>query len=66
LLTNQFLHIFGWAICVDIDEDGKVKECFPSRVKFRGFAEKNTSAAYEKVSKYMVENASQLYEEAKM
>lgn len=36
--VNMVLHTFGWAICVSM-EDGKVKDVYPARVKFRGFAE---------------------------
>ena len=65
LLVNQFLHIFGWTLVVEIAEDGEVTECYPARTKFRGFGEKSISAAYQKVSKYMVDNAAELYEETK-
>lgn len=65
LLVNQFLHIFGWALVVEATEDGEVIECYPARTKFRGFGEKSVSAAYQKVSKYMADNAAELYEEAK-
>lgn len=36
---NMILHTFGWAIVTEIDEDNKVCECYPARVKFRGFNE---------------------------
>ncbi len=65
LLVNQFLHIFGWALVVEVAEGGKVTECYPARTKFRGFGAKSVSAAYQKVSKYMADNADELYEEAK-
>jgi len=64
LLMNQFLHIFGWAIVVEISFDGKVKASYPARVRFRGFDEKSSSAAYCKVAEYMVTNAKALQEEA--
>lgn len=69
LLVNQFLHIFGWALVVDVekDEEGKVvhvNSCYPARTGFRGFSEKSTSEAYEKISRYMVNNANILLEEA--
>jgi hypothetical protein len=69
LLVNQFLHIFGWALVVDVekDEEGKfvrVNSCYPARTGFRGFSAKSTSEAYEKISRYMVDNAAELYEEA--
>lgn len=61
--VNMVLHTFGWAICGDM-EDGKVKDVYPARVKFRGFAEKNNTNGYIKVSQYMKDNASELLEEA--
>ena len=65
LLVNQFLHIFGWTLVVEVTEDGKVTECYPARTKFRGFGEESISAAYQKISKYMANNAAELYEEAR-
>lgn len=63
LIINQILHIFGWAIVFEI-ADGEIKSVYPARVKFRGFDNKNTSEAYEKVSKFMVDNAKELDREA--
>ena len=71
LIINQFLHIFGWAIVVEMYDDkegdkaGTVKTAYPARVKFRGFGTESTSKAYEKISKYMKENAEVLEKEAK-
>jgi len=68
LLINQFLHIFGWALVVEVDDkdiDGPVIRCYPARVKFRGFDEESTSKAYAQISRYMKDNAEQLEKEAK-
>ena len=62
-LVNQILHVFGWAIVVDIDSENIV-EVYPARVKFRGFSEKVNTDGYIAVSKYMADNASELLEEA--
>jgi hypothetical protein len=62
---NMVLHTFGWAIVYEFDEDEKVIRVFPSRVKFRGFSEEFNTEGYEKVSKYMKENAKKLYDESK-
>ena len=64
LIINQILHIFGWAICFDFDENGEIKEVFPARVKFRGFEGECVSRSYLNVSKYMKDNADVLLEEA--
>ncbi len=34
---NMILHTFGWAIVVDIDDNGEITAAYPARVKFRGF-----------------------------
>lgn len=62
---NMILHTFGWAICLDMDEDGEIINVFPARVKFRGFNEESNTNGYIKISKYMKENADELLEETK-
>lgn len=37
---NMILYTFGWAIVVDIDDNGEITDAYPARVKFRGFGEK--------------------------
>lgn len=61
---NMILHTFGWAIVVDVDDDGGITDAYPARVKFRGFGEKNDTEGYIKVSQYMKDNVSDLLEEA--
>lgn len=34
--VNRSLHLFGWALVVEMDGDA-VKDCYPGRCKFRGF-----------------------------
>lgn len=60
---NTFLHAFGWAICVELDDDGNVVDSYPARVKFRGFAEENNDKGYQSITKYMAENATELLED---
>ena len=43
---------------------GKIIDCYPARVKFRGFGEENNTEGYQKVSQYMRDNAGKLFEEA--
>ena len=62
--VNSILHTFGWAIVLNF-EDGKVTNAFPARVKFRGFAERDNTSGYKKVSQYMVDNAEELLKESK-
>lgn len=64
LIINQLLHIFGWAIVMQTNDEGDVVNCFPARVKFRGFSNEDTSEAYLNISDYMEANASILKQEA--
>lgn len=63
--ANTILHAFGWAICVDVDDEtGEIKSAYPARVKFRGFSESSNTKGYINLSRYMVENAETLLKEA--
>ena len=67
---NMILHTFGWAICYDFKDydketdSGTITEVYPARVKFRGFDGKNNDEGYQKISRYMKENAEQLEKES--
>jgi hypothetical protein len=66
LYINQILHIFGWSIVFEFDDETKeLKNVYPARVKFRGFDNKSVSKSYEKISKYLKNNIDDLYEESK-
>jgi hypothetical protein len=62
-LVNNLLHVFGWAIVYEIDDDKKYIRMFPARVKFRGFNEEINDEGYIKVSKFMKDNADTLLKE---
>lgn len=63
---NTILHTFGWAIVLEVSKDEQeVISAYPARVKFRGFAERNNSEGYEKVSTFMADNAAELLKESK-
>lgn len=62
LIINQILHIFGWALVFEIEND-EIKNVYPARVKFRGFDNSSTDKAYKQLSKYMLENAKELNDE---
>jgi len=64
-ITNQFLHIFGYALVYSFDDNGEVEEAYPARVKFRGFGEKQIEEGYQKISKYMMDNAVELEKESR-
>ena len=60
---NTILHMFGWAIVVEVD-NGEVINAYPARVAFRGFSKESTIHGYRRVSKWMAENAAELLDEA--
>ena len=63
---NMILHTFGWEIVCEYDhQNEKIADVYPARVKFRGFNEDSNSRGYERVSKYMKDNATDLYYESK-
>jgi hypothetical protein len=65
MFVNTILHAFGWAICVSVDQDTKeVKECFPARVKYRGFDGDDQTDMHKKIGVYLKDNADQLNKEA--
>lgn len=62
---NTILHAFGWAIVLDIDDNGEVTGCYPARVKFRGFSEEVNTKGYIALSEYLKKNIDDITEEAK-
>jgi len=62
--VNMILHIFGWVIAIEYDE-GEAVRMYPARTQWRGFKEEDNTKGYINVSKWMAENASELYEESK-
>lgn len=63
--ANSILHMFGWAIVVEMNDNGEITNACPARVKFRGFSEDRNTKGYIQVSKYLKENIDELLEEAK-
>ena len=49
---------------MDVEEDGTISDAYPARVRFRGFSEKNNTEGYQKISRYMKDNADKLLEES--
>lgn len=63
LIINQILHIFGWALVFEMEED-KVKNVYPARVTYRGFSEESVEQSYKKVSQYLKDNIEDINKEA--
>lgn len=64
LYINQILHVFGWAITVELDEKGNTINVYPARVKYRGFNINSVSKSYLKISNYLKKNIDDLVDEA--
>lgn len=62
LFINSILHVFGWAIVVDVEND-KVIDAYPARVKFRGFDEKSVEDSHIKIADYLKNNINELNQE---
>lgn len=63
---NTILHFMGWAIVVEIDTETKlVTNCYPARVKYRGWDEKSQDEEHAKVAQYLADTAPNFPEEIK-
>jgi hypothetical protein len=62
---NQILHLFGWAIVMEIDKEGNVTDCYPARVEFRGFSEKDNTEGYIKLTEHLKSIIDDLEKESK-
>ena len=62
--VNRILHTFGLVIAFEYNDSGEIIDVYPVRTKFRGFDEKTEENGYKNVSKYIVENAEDIYKEA--
>lgn len=52
--VNRALHLFGWAIVVEMNDDGeRVKRAYPARCKFRGFVEESETRGFRNLTNYM-------------
>jgi len=56
---NSILHVFGWAIAVEIEDD-KITDVYPVRTSFRGFDENTNSNGYKRVTHYLADNIESL------
>jgi hypothetical protein len=63
--VNTMLHMFGWAIVVEVEDDGSISNAYPARVKFRGFGEKQNEQGYQKVSKFLKDNIEEIEKESR-
>jgi hypothetical protein len=71
MFMNTLLHAFGWAIVVELDnykelgDEAPVKNVYPARVKYRGFAEEDQTEMHERIADYLGEAGPNFKEEIK-
>nr|DAZ34456.1 MAG TPA: hypothetical protein [Caudoviricetes sp.] len=57
---NQQLHLFGMALVMEFDEQGKPTSLYPTRCKFRGFPNEVSDKGYKNLTQYLVNNCEEL------
>ncbi len=62
--VNRVLHLLGWAIVLVIEEDGRITDAYPARVRFRGFCEADETDGFRKVTRFIAAHPDELMEEA--
>lgn len=60
---NSTLHLFGWSIVMEMNDEGKVTSVYPARVSYRGFPEEDNTNGYSRVTSYLKENIDDLDKE---
>lgn len=67
LLTfvNQFLHLFGWVIVIEYDDDGNFVKAYPARTSWRGFPVETMTRAYRNLTRSMAKDMPDLLEDVK-
>ena len=60
---NRSLHLFGWAIVLNCEDNGDITEVYPARVNFRGFDEKTEEEGFIKLTEHLKTNIDELVKE---
>jgi|GEM_PF-727275 len=63
--VNRSLHLFGWAIVVDVGDDGSIDNCYPARCRFRGFDVESEEAGFVKLTQHLSDSMPQLLNDIK-
>ena len=62
--VNRALHLFGWAIVVELNDDGEtVRDIYPAHCKFRGFDAKSDGQGFVRLTKHIIANADRIAKE---
>ncbi|MCF8001676.1 MAG: hypothetical protein K9K76_07470 [Halanaerobiales bacterium] len=59
-MINSTLHVFGWVIAIETNEDGEFVGASPYKTNFRGFSNDVNDKGYKKVTNYMENNIQRL------
>ena len=59
-LINSMLHLFGWCIVIERDDNNNFTGAYPAKTDFRGFSEKSNTKNYKKITEYMIDNSAEL------
>ncbi|MBA3241173.1 MAG: hypothetical protein H0T60_08090 [Acidobacteria bacterium] len=62
--VNRMLHLFGWAIVVEVAEDGIVSDAYPARVGFRGFDPHCETEGFRGLTAYLNGHSAELLKES--
>ena len=61
--VNTILHLFGWAIVINQNDNGDIVNVSPARVSWRGFSAESNEKGYKSVTKFLSENIEDLLKE---
>jgi hypothetical protein len=62
--ANRILHLFGWAIVLQVESDGTISDVYPARCTFRGFVEETEHENFKKLSAYLKTHIEEIDKEA--
>lgn len=67
---NRTLHLFGWAICIEINEVSEgveeITRAYPARTLFRGFDADTEDKNFKRLTGYLKQNIVALEEEVNL
>ena len=56
--VNRLLHVFGWAIVLEVDEDDRVSKAYPATTRFRGFDGKTEDEGFRAITEHITSHES--------
>ena len=58
--VNRLLHLFGYAIALQVEDDGRIISAEPQRCRYRGFDEEAEANGFRKMTGYLSDRISEL------